>query len=213
MSYKKERKTIVFDDELTIEFFKLILQKSLNTKSPQPENSIIIEIVTYCIKSLDAFFKEGLISMFIELLKAGINTEDVPKFFCKIDLNKHLIFEIYQRGLLDKFAEVFGSQEFPSTIILNLWIKLAGKICTNSAIQEKYLEKNIHKLVWKKYVEHLSSDMESKKNLAFFFGYLSKKNSKVFEFLVENQVLEKLLTSLQGENCEELYLLFYNTLA
>ncbi len=55
--------------------------------------------------------------------------------------------------------------------------------------------------------------MESKKNLAFFFGYLSKKNGKVFEFLVENQVLEKLLSSLQGENCEELYLLFYNTLA
>jgi hypothetical protein len=92
MSYKKERKTIVFDDELTIQFFKFILQKSLSNKSPQPENSIIIEIVTYCIKSLDAFFKEGLISMFIELLKAGINTEDVLKFFCKIDLNKHLIF-------------------------------------------------------------------------------------------------------------------------
>jgi hypothetical protein len=114
---------------------------------------------------------------------------------------------------LDKFAEVFGSQELSSTSILNLWIKLAGKICTTSAIQEKYMEKSIQKLVWKKYVEHLSSDMESKKNLAFFFGYLSKKNGKVFEFLVENQVLEKLLSSLQGENCEELYLFFYNTLA
>ncbi len=32
MSYKKERKTIVFDDELTIEFLKLIVKKSLNLK-------------------------------------------------------------------------------------------------------------------------------------------------------------------------------------
>jgi hypothetical protein len=60
----------------------------------------------------------------------------VLKFFCKTDLNKHLIFEIYERGLLDKFAEVFNSQKnIPSSNILNLWIKLAGKICTTAAIQ------------------------------------------------------------------------------
>ncbi len=74
MSYKKEKKTIVFDDELTIEFFKLIVKKSLNLKTSRNENTIIIDIVNYCIKSIDAFFKQGLISMFIELLKIDVNS-------------------------------------------------------------------------------------------------------------------------------------------
>lgn len=73
--------------------------------------------------------------MFIELIKFDLNVEDVLKFFCKIDINKHIIFEIYQRGLLNKFAEVFNSSKKLSPILLNLWIKLAGKICTTPAIQ------------------------------------------------------------------------------
>lgn len=84
MSIKKEKKTIVFDDELTIEFFKLIVKKSININESREENTVIIEIVNHCIKSIDSFFKQGLISMFIELLKKDLNSEDVLKFFCKI---------------------------------------------------------------------------------------------------------------------------------
>ena len=49
-------------------------------------------------------------------------------------------------------------------------------MCINHSIQEKYLEKNIHKLVWARNEELLFNELEFKINVAYFFAVLTKKN-------------------------------------
>jgi hypothetical protein len=39
------------------------------------------------------------------MCKADIHTEEILTFMCKITLNKHIIFEIYQRGMLNKLID------------------------------------------------------------------------------------------------------------
>ncbi len=55
--------------------------------------------------------------------------------------------------MLNRLVQVFqlANQSNKATLYLNLWIKLAGKMCINQSIQDKYFEKNIHKLIWQKY--------------------------------------------------------------
>jgi hypothetical protein len=60
------------------------------------------------MKNMDAFFKFGLISMIIELCNLDVNVEEVLSFFCKIELDKHIIYEIYNRGMLNKLVSAFS---------------------------------------------------------------------------------------------------------
>ena len=75
--------------------------------------------------------------MIVELINRNVFPDIVIDYLNIIDLTSHYINEIYQRDLFNKLMiavakEPANQQE---RALLNLWVKLAGKVCINHSIQ------------------------------------------------------------------------------
>ena len=88
--------------------------------------------------------------MIIELVNHDVAVRKIINMFNNIDLNPSVINEMYQRGLFRKMVETFSSNMEDLDSLLSTWIRLAGKICINRSIQEKFLKENIHKVLLKR---------------------------------------------------------------
>ena len=114
--------------------------------------------------------------MVLELINRNLSPDLVIDYLIRIDLSASLINEIYQRGLFNKLVEALSlapknSQE---RSLLNLWVRLAGKVCISKPIQERFKSKELHLKVW-----HLlkdSRDPAEQLNLCYFYAYLCVKN-------------------------------------
>jgi hypothetical protein len=114
----------------------------------------------------------------------------------------YIINEIYQRGLFNKLVAAFTaphSQQVREEI--NLWIRLAGKVCVNASIQERFRSKELHVKVWEKY--SLLSEPQERLNICYFLAYLCLKNEAVAEWMTQSRALEELLSSLKSQPLNE----------
>jgi len=75
--------------------------------------------------------------MVVELVNRNIHTDLVIDYLNRIDLTLQYINEIYQRDLLNKLMVVVAKEPTNQheRTLLNLWVKLAGKVCINQSIQ------------------------------------------------------------------------------
>jgi len=75
--------------------------------------------------------------MTVELINRNICTDLVIDYLNRIDLTSQYINEIYQRDLFNKLMIAVAKEPNnpQERALLNLWIKLAGKVCINHSIQ------------------------------------------------------------------------------
>lgn len=81
--------------------------------------------------------------MVLELINRNLSADLVVDYLIRIDLSATLINEIYQRGLFNKLVEVVSQppKDAKDRALLNLWIRLAGKVCISKPIQERFRSK------------------------------------------------------------------------
>lgn len=75
--------------------------------------------------------------MIVELVNRNIHPDLVIDYLNRIDLTSQFINEIYQRDLFNKLMIVVAKEPTNQheRTLLNLWVKLAGKVCINQSIQ------------------------------------------------------------------------------
>ena len=149
--------------------------------------------------------------MVLELINRNISPDLVIDYLIRIDLTPTLINQIYQRGLFNKLVEVVNTplKNAQDRSLLNLWVRLAGKVCISKPIQERFRSKQLHLKVWQ--LMRDSHDPAQQLNLCYFYAYLCVKNESVCQWLMASKVIEELLSSLKGVSVnEELYILFYH---
>lgn len=187
MADKKEKKMQLFADEETLQFFKRTVKKALNGEPSGEELAILLQILYSCRANTDAYYKGGLFSMVLELVNRDLSPGPVIDYLIRIDLNAHLINEIYQRGLFNKLVEALSSEarDEKERALLNLWIKLAGKVCISRAIQDRFRGKDLHRKAWQ--LLRGSSSTTEKLNLCYFYAYLAIKNEPIGEWLMQSK--------------------------
>ena len=145
----------VLRTETVIKFIKDRLKHILQTKPhTTTELTKIINLFLHSeYNQFESFFKGGLYSTLMEILKTKVMETEILEFFVKSTQDERLVNEYYQRGLIQYSIERITSSKQNHG---KEWIAFLGRICINPAIQNKLLAINIHEQILTKFQQ--SSD-------------------------------------------------------
>jgi hypothetical protein len=82
---------VLFNDEESVHFFKMIVKRALNKEDCTEEITLLLGVFYFCRYNTENYFKNGLFSMVVELANRDIVADQVIDYLIRIELSTQLI--------------------------------------------------------------------------------------------------------------------------